>query len=199
MKLTTNTFRLADSDIRAALKRYVQHSDPAAAVFEELPLARGNGRADVAAINGSLTGYEIKSERDSLSRLRRQIPLYDLVFDYSYVVVASRHLESVDRLLPPYWGIYCATRHDRQTVLRHIRRSKRNTMTSAAAVVRLMWKTEIVRFLRNNVDHQASGSIRDLWGVMECLPPKQLRKAAREALRARAEKRSVVMSIPYGD
>ena len=68
---------MRDSDIREVLldswqKKYF--SDESTRVFEELGLCQGDARVDVAVVNGSIHGFEIKSERDSLDRLSNQLP-----------------------------------------------------------------------------------------------------------------------------
>src|SRR4051794_28800137 len=98
-----------DAVIRENLHRKVlgdYHACPHTLVLNELGLRHGEFRADIAVINGSLTGYEIKSDRDSLVRLVDQVKAYDSVFDHASVVVGCRHARSVASLLPPHWGIF---------------------------------------------------------------------------------------------
>lgn len=62
-------------------------------------------KADVAILNGTSTVYEIKSERDSLSRLERQVAAYAKVFAKVYVVAAEEHVSSVLGSVPSYVGV----------------------------------------------------------------------------------------------
>lgn len=62
-------------------------------------------KADVAILNGTSTVYEIKSERDSLSRLERQIAAYGKVFANVYVIAAEDHVSSVLSSVPSYVGV----------------------------------------------------------------------------------------------
>lgn len=55
----------------------------------------GDCKADLAILNGTATVYEIKSERDSLSRLHRQIDAYQRVFERVYVIAGERHVREV--------------------------------------------------------------------------------------------------------
>jgi hypothetical protein len=48
-------------------------------MLDEFGLEHGEVRVDVAVINGELHGYEIKSERDTLERLPRQVKAYSAV------------------------------------------------------------------------------------------------------------------------
>jgi hypothetical protein len=86
-----------DQDVRRSLRAEMnlRHaSDPDTLVLEEFGLCQGSARIDVAVVNGSIHGYEIKSERDTLARLPSQRAVYSRALDYVTVVVADSHLKS---------------------------------------------------------------------------------------------------------
>jgi|TARA_A100001391_G_scaffold203553_1_gene196260 hypothetical protein len=60
----------------------------------------GRCKADVVILNGTGTVYEIKSERDSLSRLERQVDEYRKVFASVNVIVGEKHLAPVLDAVP---------------------------------------------------------------------------------------------------
>jgi hypothetical protein len=70
-----------------------RHSLRTASVLNEFRV--GECKADLAIINGTSTVYEVKSERDSLVRLARQVRTYSEVFARVYVVTADAHLKGV--------------------------------------------------------------------------------------------------------
>jgi hypothetical protein len=81
---------------KAAITRNIllgKHSLRTASMLSEFRV--GDCKADLAILNGTATVYEIKSERDSLSRLQRQIAAYRTVFASIYVVAAKQHCEAV--------------------------------------------------------------------------------------------------------
>ena len=99
---------LDDATIRTAfhLKRLRSvHQNPRTLVLDELGIDHGRQCADIAVINGRMTGYEIKSDRDTLDRLAKQIAGYNRIFDYAAVVATDRHLPQALRMLPLWWGI----------------------------------------------------------------------------------------------
>ena len=53
----------------------------------EWSIGVGSSRIDVAAINGRITGCEIKSARDDFARLARQVEIYSAVLDVAILVV----------------------------------------------------------------------------------------------------------------
>ena len=70
----------------------------------------GRCKADVVILNGTGTVYEIKSERDSLNRLARQIDAYSRVFATVNVIVGENHLDYVETSMPDHVGIMVLSR-----------------------------------------------------------------------------------------
>ena len=70
----------------------------------------GECRADIAILNGTITVYEIKSERDSLARLERQIRNYRRVFARIVVIAAENHVKEVLQCTPSEVGVMRLTR-----------------------------------------------------------------------------------------
>jgi hypothetical protein len=65
----------------------------------------GECKADIAILNGTTTVYEIKSERDSLSRLERQIENYRKVFASVFVIAGENHVDAVLGATPADVGV----------------------------------------------------------------------------------------------
>ncbi len=81
---------------KAALTNQVllrNHSLEEASLLTELRV--GHCRADVVILNGTSTVYEIKSERDSLDRLPKQINAFREVFANINVIVGENHVNAV--------------------------------------------------------------------------------------------------------
>lgn len=177
---------MLDSDIRSSLIHLLRQQDASATIIDELPLLRGKGRADLAFVNGSLSGYEIKSDRDSLRRLGDQVQHYDRVFEYATVVVTRSHLQRSRRIVPPHWGIFLVSDEDGMPAIRRVRAAKRNRDADANALARLLWKRECVRALtNNNISASISTPVLRLWEAVAELPKSRLLQEVREALKAR--------------
>lgn len=67
----------------------------------------GTCKADLVILNGTATVYEIKSERDSLTRLANQIENYRKVFASINVIASETHVDAVSAMIPAYVGIIC--------------------------------------------------------------------------------------------
>jgi hypothetical protein len=79
------------------------HSLQTASMLNEFRV--GACKADLAILNGTATVYEVKSERDSLARLERQVAAYSTVFARVYVIAAESHVRAVANSVPNYVGI----------------------------------------------------------------------------------------------
>ena len=97
-----------DAEIRVALHRkrfdrYKHRED--VLVIDELGLAHARSRIDVAVINGSVHGYEIKSEKDTLARFHSQLDIYKRSLGRLTFVCASKHLPDVEAEAPNWCGL----------------------------------------------------------------------------------------------
>ena len=93
-----------------------KHSLQTASMINEFRV--GECKADVAILNGTATVYEVKSERDSLARLDRQIAAYATVFAKVYVIAAESHICAVVDSVPEFVGVLCLnSRHQISTLL----------------------------------------------------------------------------------
>lgn len=91
---------------KAALTRTIllgTHSLRTASMLNEFRV--GECKADLVILNGTATVYEIKSERDSLSRLERQVTAYAKVFARVYVIAGENHVNGVINSVPSDVGI----------------------------------------------------------------------------------------------
>lgn len=91
---------------RAALTHKVlmgTHSLKTACMLNEF--RAGACKADLAILNGTATVYEIKSERDTLSRLANQVDNYKRVFAKVYVIASEGHVSSVLDIVPKDVGV----------------------------------------------------------------------------------------------
>lgn len=143
---------MRDAEIRQSfhrkrLKRY--HADRGTLVIDELGLRHGTCRADIAVVNGRLLGFEIKSDRDALSRLPSQISAYNAVFGRITIIAGERHVPGVWEVVPHWWGIVLCTRGRRGGV--HFatqRRPSPNPLVDALSVAKLLWRSEVVEILQ---------------------------------------------------
>jgi hypothetical protein len=102
----------------------------------------GSVRIDVAVINGELSGYELKSDRDTLGRLPTQAKIYSQVFDKMHLVVGARHEGRARRVVPRWWGVISATSGKDGVRLEPVREARPNPAPNPLTVARLLWRDE---------------------------------------------------------
>lgn len=154
-----------DRDIRAALRiRFAKRhgADENAVVVEELPVAGGAARLDMAVINGRIEGVEIKSSRDTLERLPRQAALYGPALDRAVLVLAPEHIEEAMDLIPDWWSVLSAKMGARGGVRLHrVRQGKVNPAKCARAFLDLLERDEIVGLLAgHSLDRGSRTAVR---------------------------------------
>ncbi len=99
-------------------------------VIHELGLVHARRRIDLAVINGTVHGFEIKSAVDGLGRLAGQLETYSQSLQKLTLVVADRNVGAVLERVPSWCGVLRASRGPRGTmrfdVLRRTRRRTSN-------------------------------------------------------------------------
>jgi hypothetical protein len=143
---------MKDCDLRVAVKRKLlakyAKEYPGTLVFEELGLRHGSGRIDLAVVNGTIHGFELKSDLDNLTRLPRQIQIYNSVLDKVTLIVGCRHVDVASELVPYWWGIKLATVGKRGGIsFLDLRRARANPLVDPLAVAKLLWRDEALLFL----------------------------------------------------
>jgi hypothetical protein len=131
---------------KAALTRNVllgKHNLRTASMVTEFRV--GECKADVVILNGTGTVYEIKSERDSLTRLERQIAAYAKVFATVNVIASDCHVTAITDLIPKDVGVLCLDRRGHITSAREA--VERPERTSPAAIFACLRTDEARRIL----------------------------------------------------
>lgn len=161
-------------------------------VIPELALC-GRVRVDVAILNGYMSGFEIKSPRDTLRRLPTQAEVYSEVLDFATLVVGGRHQANAVSLVPPWWGVLSATVVGDEVELVEERRGTQNPAVSKRSLSLLLWRDEALDELgqRDLADGVRSLSRAALCGLLaSTLELDDLRDTVRRRLKGRKGWRS---------
>ncbi len=140
-----------DIMIRSALKKKLKQNhakDKRARIIEELGIQHGIARIDIAVVNGTMHGYEIKSDRDTLKRLPEQMNEFNTVFDKLTLVVGRRHLYDAINIIPDWWGIMVAKIDSNNEIIFYtIREAEDNQKQIGVSIARLLWRNEALQIL----------------------------------------------------
>ena len=186
-----NTTR--DCDIRLALEAILvqEHGDdPDTIIRHEVGICAGTRRIDMALVNGELTGYEIKSDMDTLARLTGQAEAYGSVLDRAILVTTERHLEGALAMLPNWWGIIVAYAEQGNVLLETFRNPGLNDRYDAFALAQLLWREEALDELRlRGMGRGLSNKARHyVWiALVDAILVNDLRSIVRTRLKARPE------------
>jgi len=159
---------MRDIDIRRALLAEMDRLHPDKSdtlVVEELGMCQGLARVDIAVVNGTVHGYEIKSERDTLVRLTSQAEIYSKALEFVTIVASPSHLAGIDAIVPPWWGIWSATQMGTDVHLTEKRKAQRNPSLMADALVQFLWRDEALNILleHNLASGVSSKSRQYIW------------------------------------
>lgn len=133
---------LTEAAVRDSLRHEVRAKLGLFETIDEFWVPRTNARADLAAIGSHLWGFEIKTDRDTLRRLPRQVEAYNRLFDWCVVVVAERHLDDALAVVPQWWGAAVVLGDQAPLSFRVVRWPRPNQGVDAETLVRLLWREE---------------------------------------------------------
>lgn len=192
---------MRDYDVRVAVRAMLvdEHAgDDDTRIVEEMGIWSGSARIDLAVINGQLTGYELKSDSDTLDRLPAQAELYSRVFDEVCLVVGSRHASEAKHLVPRWWGVIVATSVGEDITLKRVRKSKPNPKPDQLLIARLLWRDEALAALETF--GLAKGWRSKSAPILhERLATELSYKALSEVVRATLKQRTGWLGQPIGD
>ncbi|MCR4738922.1 MAG: sce7726 family protein [Lachnospiraceae bacterium] len=123
-------------------------------VFEELVI--GKSRADAIIVTkDKILGFEIKSDRDSLVRLEKQVKNYDRFCDYCYIVTGIHFLDKIEEAVPDHWGIYDILKDDEGGLHLEVYREARKNpaerpLTKLKNQMNLLWRMELMEIIHSN-------------------------------------------------
>ncbi|MEF2482382.1 sce7726 family protein [Vibrio mimicus] len=186
-----------DIDVRVAVHKKLlkhHHQDTSTLIVDEMGICVGACRVDIAVLNGSLHGYELKSEKDTLERLPNQVKFYSSVMDKATLVVSECHLSEAKLLIPDWWGIKVVSKGKRGAIyITHERTEKRNQHVDSLSLAQLLWKEECLSLLDKwgKLKGNKTKPRHLLWSIVsESIPEKELRDDVRVILKNRKEWRN---------
>ena len=184
---------IRDYDERAIRKRLRDHliaehgAEPETVYIDELGVNRGSGRIDLAVVNGQLHGYEIKSDRDSLRRLKSQSELYSGVFDRITLVCGEKHISRALDIIPGWWALARSVTLNDALAFEMVRIGQANPNRNRRALAELLWRDEVISILetRDAVYGLRRKPRAILWDkIAEVLSVDEMAEAVRRHLKA---------------
>lgn len=181
-----------DSDIRAALRGRLETrlQDKPHLLVPEVEVRWGTPvRIDEMLITDQVTGYEIKSDKDSVARLERQIRGYNPFVQRAHLVVGNRLRAHATALLPPWWGIWLATPGATGVKLKEVRKARRNPEFNPIMLTTYMSRADLTAHLRELGETRLSARNVDemRFLLLDRLGPTKTARAAITVMRTRED------------
>lgn len=190
--LPTNDHQIRGALLESLFAAY--QKDPDTIILQELGLRHGATRVDLVVVNGCLHGFEVKSDRDTLKRLPRQVKMYSEILDYVTLVVGRRHADKAQQTIPSWWGVKLAHCNPDGTVhIEDLRKPTPNPCPDGLAISKLLWREEALALLEElgAADGVRSKPRRVVYErLAEAVPLDALRLRVRYQLRSRTDWRS---------
>ncbi len=176
-----------DFEIRKSLRSFLFAEASSCEMLISEEFGCKEARADIAVISDLMHCYEIKSGRDSLTRLARQIPAYGAIFDRVTIVTEAAHLARARSIIPSWWGILEAKKKAESVLLREVRKPRENRTKCNAKLARMLWKREAYSLLRERGSHEKLrlAPVEDIWQAVADLPTSVIADAVRRNIMQR--------------
>ncbi|MGM0694832.1 MAG: sce7726 family protein [Pseudomonadota bacterium] len=183
---------MRDRDVRESVWSWLEKvhgEDENTLMLDELGILNGSTRIDIAVVNGEMTGFELKSEKDTLERLPAQRDLYNLVLDRVSLVVAETHQKEAIKIIPDWWGVWIAHPSKCGGVeVSQEREALANQMLDAETICSFLWRNEALEILeRYGAARGVKSKSRDIIyrRLSEELTLDTVRREVRTALKSR--------------
>lgn len=199
--------KVYDKDLRyLTIQKILQYKsfieDPTTILIHEMDVCLSSARIDIAVINGKIHGFEIKSEQDTLDRLKGQMESYNKVFDTMTIITCENHIEKVKEIVPNWWGIYCAVKSKNSLSLKRQRQAKLNREVNLFALTQLLWKEELLSLLEmhgitKGIKSKSKEELRQI--VVSNVKEDVLKNYVQDKLKHREKWRAVPLQQLYDD
>ena len=185
---------LDEKQFKDAVRRHLDAEgalDASSVLISELNIDHFQRRADLVLANGRLSAFEIKSERDSLTRLAGQMEVYCRNFESVTVVSSPKFTKKGREQVPTHVGLWEVTQSgDEAPKVRVIRQSRLRRLPLERALAFLT-----VNDLKRLIAEEGLARPEKNWRpllieAVRKLPAERIRYAARAALKRRYRNRS---------
>ncbi len=157
-----------------------------AVLVNEMVVANWSRRADLAVANGKLHAFEIKSDLDTLRRLKPQVETYLCNFDKVTVVTTSRFLNAVKAMVPPEVEIWVAEKNCQSINISVARRGRTIEIKNRRNLCGFLHKPEMVALLRScEIKSNLDMPREELIKMIDLVHVKKIRKYVLSAIKAR--------------
>lgn len=178
------------NEIRNNLKKWVslnKEHDANDVLIDELCIVDKSCRVDLVHANGKLTGFEVKSEADSLSRWPHQMDAYLRIFDEVWICCHRKHALRAIAESNDVVGVIIVDEYDSMAILKP---AKTNKNINGYDLTGLLWRKELDELcIKNSIKISSRELIKEVrHRVSEAVPLDIIRKFVLEVIKLRYSK-----------
>lgn len=186
--------KMLESAIKALVVKNIflkENNDSATSnnfVIDEFSVANFSRRVDLIHLRkNKIFAYEIKSEFDSLSRLKGQVDEYLTHFDKVTVVAAPHHIDKILLLTPKHVAVWEVV----GSKLKIVRRGKISPITDKMKFIRMMTLVELLSLAKKSNIEIKDKKRKTVELSLLSIPIKHLREEVINNLKKRYSKRKI--------
>lgn len=198
-------YQTNDNEIRAYLHKllYTRYKNkPNTLIIDEFSLEHGRNRADLVVIGSYIHGYEIKSSKDNLDRLPKQLLQYQKNFQKLSLFVAENHLSEVLQLAPAWCNVFSVHKGPRGGIRSIcIQKGTINRNINSIAIAHILWRSEAISILNKYgiTDNLTNKTRSNLYQqITSILSVHQLIDEVRKCLAQRGDWKAETLQLSYG-
>lgn len=138
---------LLDNDIRKIFISHHEKRYPKTNLLSEVSINNGLAIADLVSMGIKTSHcYEIKSDKDKISRVLVQAKSYDIVFQkISLITTPSKCQKAID-IIPAYWGIIIVSK-DPENKVSYVRKALPSPYFSEKKALQTLWRDELINIV----------------------------------------------------
>jgi hypothetical protein len=138
---------LLDKDIREIFTAHHAKRYPRSKLLSEVRVNNGLAIADLVSIGIKTSHcYEIKSDRDKITRVLDQSKYFDIAFKkISLITTIAQYKKALD-IIPAYWGLIVVSGTPK-TKVRYLRKASFSPLFSEQKALLTLWRDELLGIL----------------------------------------------------
>jgi len=138
---------LLDRDIREIFATHHAKRYSKSNLLSEVRINNGLAIADLVSIGIKTTHcYEIKSDKDKISRVLEQSKSFDIVFNKISLITTLTHYEKALNIIPLYWGIIVVSDTPKNKV-HYRRKAVCSPLFSKQKALYTLWRDELLNIV----------------------------------------------------
>ena len=174
-----------EKTVKALLIQHLLENNNKGIIINEFSVNFFERRLDIALITNYIDFFEIKTEADTLKRLKGQSETFSKFCDKFHIICAPCHIEKVLSETPNNVGVW--ELRENKTI-KKIRRGKRNILTDKNRLIQMLHSNELKQILSSNGIEKTVPRRKYLQAEAYKIDTKILRKFLIEKLKERHAK-----------